>query len=119
MIRRPPGSTRTDTLFPDTPRFRADDVRGEGEEPADHRSRRRVHVLFPATIDADGQRWDVRLRNLSCTGALVETDAPLAPETALVFTRAGATRPGKVVWTRSGRLGLTVDRRSTRPNSSH
>ena len=86
-----------------------DDVRGEGEEPADHRSRRRVHVLFPATIDADGQRWDVRLRNLSCTGALVETDAPLAPEAALVFTRAGATRPGKVVWTRSGRMGLTFD----------
>ncbi|MGS1015686.1 PilZ domain-containing protein [Allosphingosinicella humi] len=79
------------------------------EEAADHRARRRVHVLLPATIDADGWRWDVRLRNLSCTGALVETGALLAPGVTIVFTRGGVTRTGAVIWVRNRRMGLAFD----------
>jgi hypothetical protein len=78
-------------------------------EAADHRARRRVHVLLPATIDAEGWRWDVRLRNLSCTGALVESGAPLAPGVAIVFARGSVTRTGAVIWARNRRLGLAFD----------
>src|SRR3546814_17022368 len=34
MVRRPPISTRTDTLFPDTTRFRSKSVSDEGNESA-------------------------------------------------------------------------------------
>src|SRR3546814_1415344 len=41
MIRRPPRSTRTDTLFPYTTLFRS---RGPGEADADHRKQQPVRV---------------------------------------------------------------------------
>ena len=85
------------------------DAKAGVEGEPDHRARRRVHVLLPATIDADGWRWDVRLRNLSCTGALVETGAPLAPGTAIAFTRAGVMRTATVMWARNRRIGLAFD----------
>jgi hypothetical protein len=85
------------------------DTKVDEQEAADHRARQRVHVLLPATLDADGWRWDVRLRNLSCTGALVETGAPLAPGVAITFNRAGVVRTGTVIWVRSRRMGLAFD----------
>ena len=87
----------------------SEEVRTGEEKAEDHRVRRRVHVLLPATLDSDGWRWDVRLRNLSCTGALVETGAPLQPGVAIVFTRGDVSRTGTVIWARNRRLGLAFD----------
>src|SRR3546814_6161407 len=51
MIRRPPGSTRTDTLFPYTTLFRSLDVQ---PHQRDHQAERAVplHVLGCAALDA-------------------------------------------------------------------
>src|SRR3546814_17229417 len=61
MIRRPPRSTRTDTLFPDTTLFRSIGVRvrGDAEETTQHRlapARRRraqrgLHLHFGVAVD--------------------------------------------------------------------
>src|SRR3546814_9129456 len=56
IIRRPPGSTRTDTLFPDTTLFRSSELGKRREWSASQmklrvgpsRNRRRVHMLRPA-----------------------------------------------------------------------
>src|SRR3546814_11982399 len=46
MIRRPPRSTRTDTLFPYTTLFRSGDVRMARLQPVDNRRGRRDHPAF-------------------------------------------------------------------------
>src|SRR3546814_2966770 len=46
MRRRPPRSTRTDTLFPDTTLFRSCDARAEGEEPYEDRFARAGGALI-------------------------------------------------------------------------
>src|SRR3546814_1153028 len=52
MLRRPPRSTRTDTLFPYTTLFRSDRVRATG--PRDRLSRQRARVRDPGAAVVDG-----------------------------------------------------------------
>src|SRR3546814_15290976 len=56
MIRRPPRSTRTDTLFPYTTLFRSD---GAGERRADARVRHAVARVFEIGLGADHGRVGV------------------------------------------------------------
>src|SRR3546814_6885233 len=107
MIRRPPRSTRTDTLFPYTTLFRSDDdaLGLQGAQP------RRQHL--------GGDLGDVvaQLAEAARTAAEVPDDVrcPGAAE----HRHAGAERAGV------RRLGAAVladlqrDRKSTRLNSSH
>src|SRR3546814_8282599 len=55
MIRRPPGSTRTDTLFPYTTLFRSDTKRS-----ADVRARITLLSELPRAWDDALQRWSAR-----------------------------------------------------------
>src|SRR3546814_15612970 len=91
MIRRPPRSTRTDTLFPYTTLFRSPgvglggDVHGEADEFAQHRQRRAG-----------------RARGVAAASRVA---VPHADEENLLL--------------REGDLVVGVDRKSTRLNSSH
>src|SRR3546814_20078532 len=52
MIRRPPRSTRTDTLFPYTTLFRSTEIREAAERKGGDRDRRQRHVaLYLPQID--------------------------------------------------------------------
>src|SRR3546814_731162 len=95
MIRRPPVSTRTDTLFPNTTLFRSiaeiGRVAGKGEEEIDAQGR----IVTPGFVDIhthyDGQiTWEQSLRPSAFHGV-----------TTVVMGNCG------------------VDRKSTSLNSSH
>src|SRR3546814_14713113 len=60
MIRRPPRSTRTDTLFPYTTLFRS-----------------RVSMFRAARLIADDIEYPAVIRNLSAGGVMAEAEAPL------------------------------------------
>src|SRR3546814_6484391 len=61
MIRRPPRSTRTDTLFPYTTLFRSGDRGIEGQAAArDDAGREPAHRRRPDQRDQPGQRKSVR-----------------------------------------------------------
>src|SRR3546814_14240696 len=90
MIRRPPRSTRTDTLFPYTTLFRS----GEG------RSDDAIALMNRETAPANK-------RLLNGIGELI------------AYQRAEVEARGKQVSADYGRTRWVLDRKSTRLNSSH
>src|SRR3546814_16778786 len=86
MIRRPPRSTRTDTLFPYTTLFRSGRVLVRGHREAGRRDPRRAAGHRPGS--------DPR-------AVLAEVDA-LGPQ-QLPLGAAAASRPGGVRWRGAGR----------------
>src|SRR3546814_6897807 len=101
MIRRPPRSTRTDTLFPDTTLFRSYPV--DRIEAAIGRGTERAGTGESGRLADDSAAAVVCGRAGDHRRALLGAAAQGGP----------AARPGR----RSPRLGL--DRKSTRLNSSH
>jgi len=58
----------------------------------------------------DGYEQEIRLRNISVTGALVECRRPLAPGTALTMNIVGVgPASGVVKWSANGRFGMQFD----------
>ena len=80
------------------------------ENGSSQRQSARKPVLLSATLEADGTRTAVRLRNLSELGALVEgANLPLVGTRAL-FER-GALRIGATIaWAGGGAAGITFER---------
>src|SRR3546814_2019590 len=111
MLRRPPRSTRTDTLFPYTPLFRS--ALGEVGEPglalrADVTDEADVAAMVGAVVEAFG-RIDVLCNNAGGgTGAGPVDQTPVA-ELSLDDWR----------YTYAVSLDSALDRKSTRLNSSH
>src|SRR3546814_12438272 len=102
MIRRPPRSTRTDTLFPYTTLFRSRPhhwIEAAFATPVDHRS---------VAIERDARRHDGGLHSLfaDAIGGLVEHG--LAQFTEFLGKRDGHDP-----------VAGELDRQSTRLNSSH
>src|SRR3546814_6695887 len=110
MIRRPPRSTRTDTLFPYTTLFRS------MRFSADRRSVARRHPAAPHAADTDHPAYpddDPAARDRSGTQWRFDAEAARAAAVAAALSH-GAFDPGTRV-----RAGLSSDRKSTRLNSSH
>src|SRR3546814_8805181 len=121
MIRRPPGSTRTDTLFPYTTLFRSQvkihlrqrdrlferaDV--GGERLRDHRRLLENLLLHEVAVIAllDRRRSDARRRNFAChrNGFAIENLRAIAADDDTVATFE---------------IGDPLDRKSTSQNSRH
>src|SRR3546814_19165534 len=118
MIRRPPRSTRTDTLFPYTTLFRSYRYRAAPAEALRHLRR----SIQPGVANADRCR---RVRDIphafrpayrsgtqrqsACTGSLMVPKMP-----AMILTSVAAAAIGLVAY-----LYGPGDRKSTRLNSSH
>jgi len=69
----------------------------------------RKNLLLAATIEADGLRVPVRIRNLSEGGAMVDGSALPRTGTLLTLTRAEIEVGGRVVWQTQGRCGVAFD----------
>src|SRR3546814_2330161 len=119
MIRRPPRSTRTDTLFPYTTLFRSREPRlgrrrGADAHPAD------LAVRLPPAVrglEDHDQRGLTMIRNA--------TAADIPACIAMAERMHGESRFARLRWSRAKVGGLmdwcltNKDRKSTRLNSSH
>src|SRR3546814_16747804 len=109
MVRRPPRSTRTDTLFPDTTLFRADfSVFAQGFEAMPKITKTFVEALKPANVGIKGSNqliWDNELRGFGVSIGSKGTKSFVVQ----YRTQLGKTRR-KVI----GRYGLMTDEQGRR-----
>ena len=77
---------------------------------AEKRAGERSSAFLLAFIESEGGAWPVCLRNLSTTGALIESEAGFVLGSKVVFRRSFAAVPAEIVWRRGGRFGLTFER---------
>jgi hypothetical protein len=73
---------------------------------AGKRRAKRNRVLLAAKVSAGHGEIDVRLRDLSRKGALVECVSPPAAGAEVVFSRGSISVPARVAWSAEGRAGL-------------
>src|SRR3546814_10206477 len=114
MIRRPPRSTRTDTLFPYTTLFRSVDMKGAVA----------AFVAAAARVPADAGTLSLIITGdeegpaLHGTRALIDRMAVrgIRPDFCLVGEPTSVARLGDTI--KIGRRGSVKDRKSTRLNSS-
>ena len=71
-----------------------------------NRRGRRSQVLMAAALELSGSALQVKLRNLSAEGALVEGDNLPVEGAEVVFRRQELSQPARVVWVRGGRAGI-------------
>jgi hypothetical protein len=73
----------------------------------DHkRGNKRSLVLLTAKVIANGAEMEVRLRNLSQKGALLEADRPPQLGVELVFERGATKVKARVAWVSEQRFGI-------------
>lgn len=77
--------------------------RGDG---SNRRIKARRRVLLAATLETPKGELQVRLRNLSSTGALVEMREPPEVGTLVTLRRGKTIAPGTVRWATSVSIGL-------------
>lgn len=70
------------------------------------RSAKRARVLIAAKIETSAGEIEVRLRDLSRKGALIECDVPPTVGSEVMFLRASTIVPARVAWTGGKRVGL-------------
>jgi diguanylate cyclase (GGDEF)-like protein len=71
----------------------------------------RQRLMRRATAMIDGYEEEIRLRNISVTGALIECRRPLAPGTQLTIDIVGVgPASGTVRWAGNGKCGIQFDR---------
>ena len=77
--------------------------------PGQKRRAPRAKLLMAACIQQGGRRLPVTLRDLSATGALVESDH--CPETGsrVVFHKNELAVPGRIAWSKDRRAGIAFD----------
>ena len=77
------------------------------EDPfADRRTYPRVPVALPAFLQADGQRYAVRILDLSAGGAKLDCSESLPTGTALILDCGTLCRPATVRWNSAGVMGI-------------
>ncbi|RST30516.1 PilZ domain-containing protein [Sphingomonas ginkgonis] len=74
-----------------------------------NRRSRRSNVFMTATLEFSGASLDVKLRNLSAEGALVESEHLPVDGAAVVFRRQELSVAGRVAWTRGKQAGIAFD----------
>jgi hypothetical protein len=71
----------------------------------------RHRLMRRAVVMIDGYEEEIRLRNISVTGALVECRRPIAPGTHLNIDIVGVGPiSGTVKWAANGKFGMHFDR---------
>lgn len=76
---------------------------------AGQRAAKRARVLLAAKLHTPADVYDARLRDLSRTGALIESPAIVRAGMAVIFERGGSRVPATVAWAAGRRIGLAFD----------
>jgi hypothetical protein len=74
------------------------------------RRSRRTNVLLTPTLEIAGERLDVKLRNLSAEGALVEAKLLPAADSEIIFHRKELSVRGTVAWVSGNHAGISFNR---------
>jgi hypothetical protein len=74
---------------------------------AHNRRQRRSNVLLTAILELSGRELEVKLRNLSAEGALVEGEVLPVEGAEIRFRRHELAVLGRVVWVRGTRAGIS------------
>jgi hypothetical protein len=82
------------------------DMDNENDDGAHHRRNKRSLVLLAAKVRMSKGELEVRLRNLSQNGALLEADTPPSVGTELVFERGETVVKARVAWVSDRRFGI-------------
>lgn len=77
----------------------------ESNAPQNRKSPRSSFYM-KAALECGGRQKEVRLRNLSAEGALVEADKLPVEGCRVLFRREGLSVPGRVAWSANGRAGI-------------
>jgi hypothetical protein len=91
--------------------FRAQsaDDENHGRDAQSQRLDSRTNIFVIAALYSDHGSGPIRIRNLSCCGALVEA-AVIPPEgSRLRMSRGGLSVTGEIVWRREGKAGIRFD----------
>lgn len=80
--------------------------RVSNEAQASNRRSKRSRVLLAASIRTAGVEKEVRLRDLSQKGALIECERPPSTGSELVFSRGSTVVTARVAWSAGKRAGL-------------
>src|SRR3546814_15671406 len=123
MLRRPPRSTRTDTLFPDTTLFRSG-LNVAAAEVVTVKQKRPATLIGGGAVERMAE--EIRLREVG----VVVVDAALSPVQQRNLERAWDCKVidrtglileifGERARTREGKLQVELDRKSTSLTSSH
>src|SRR3546814_4887029 len=120
IIRRPPRSTRTDTLFPYTTLFRSDQSAGWVWTYAPHP----LPAILPAPISADRIACTVASPITIFSARNIITMTPGLPEASHVAVRDGrilavGSTDDMRCWAGAVKDDRFADRKSTRRNSNH
>lgn len=81
-------------------------IEADDADQAGKRREKRARVLLAAKIRTATGEEDVRLRDLSRKGALIECDAPPPMGSEVVFFRGSTVVPARVAWSAGRRAGL-------------
>lgn len=79
--------------------------------PVQNRRQRRANVLLTAIVEMSGRTSDVKLRNLSAEGALIEGDGLPQEGSRISFRKGELKVAGKIVWVSNKRAGIQFDER--------
>ena len=71
-----------------------------------NRRYRRSNVLLAASVEQSGQLVDVKLRNLSAEGALIEGDGLPIEGSQVLFRRNELVVPGRIAWVQGRHAGV-------------
>ena len=71
----------------------------------------RSHLFVAATLYSDAGSAPVRIRNMSQSGALIETPVIPDPGTAVVLKRGGLEAAGRIAWKVEGKAGIAFSAR--------
>jgi hypothetical protein len=74
-----------------------------------NRRSRRAQVLLAATLDYAGSQHQVKLRNMSGDGALVESDGLPIEGTPVLFSRNDLSVSGRIVWVKDNFAGISFN----------
>jgi hypothetical protein len=87
-----------------------DDRRSQDRDDDSNRRRSpRRRVLLAATLETAVGIHDVKLRNISSTGALLDCAAPPATGARVTFRRANMAIAAQVMWASAGACGIHFD----------
>src|SRR3546814_1643101 len=115
MIRRPPRSTRTDTLFPYTTSFRSKHDVVRVDQPDDHEPRLAARLVAAHEIENAARRV---ARDIHVGAVAVPCQAQFLAVEAIIVKAVFLPRPLGAGIDAAGHA-VPVDRTSTRLNSSH